>query len=421
MKKILIFIFIMLVVANIMFAQSIEQFNLSVKENSIVPIYDSDANGNRYGIKYKELRDTLVGNNLSYNLGGLHNLRAIVGKTRYTSNYVGNILVLGDSEIANPDVFVAHLKNKFDNEFGEAYGGYCSVDYNALEGLVPNSWGGAVVDHHDYNGIDGSTVKINTVSDSFGLFMNYAFKQSRPDRLIFFYKTSPTGGSFSYKIRRDNTPVLTHSGTISTTGAVGVGVLVMDGLDTTGSYGHQQFIVNSNGDGDIIGLGYQATTNVKSSIIINKAGRGGWSAETYWKDIIKDTIALKQIESINPKLLCFYLGSNDTNYPDSTQYKDLDTMINIIHTKLPYCSILLITPSDVVATSEIVSTIEQLEKKQRILCDKYREFVSQVSIRRILGDIDSATQNGLVGDGVHDSILGGKIAADWIYSEIIKH
>ena len=43
----------------------------------------------------------------------------------------------------------------------------------------------------------------------------------------------------------------------------------MDGLDTTGGYGHQQFIVNSNGDGDVIGLGYQATTNVKSSIIIN--------------------------------------------------------------------------------------------------------------------------------------------------------
>lgn len=87
--------------------------------------------------------------------------------------------------------------------------------------------------------------------------------------------------------------------------AARAGVLVMDGLDTTGGYGHQQFIVNSNGDGDVIGLGYQATTNVKSSIIINKAGRGGWSAETYWKEIIKDTIALKQIELINPKLLCW--------------------------------------------------------------------------------------------------------------------
>ena len=396
-------------------AQSIEQKKDTIIGNPEFALHSSDAIGNRSVIRYDKLTDTISGNNLTYNLAGLTSLRVMLAKVKYSTNYQGNIIIIGDSETESPTIFVDYFKDKFDIDFGEAYAGYGSVN-GGLEGFTPfNSTG--TFNNLDFNSISGRSIDLVNVGDSCNIFFNYAYKQSRPDALKVLYKTCSTCGTFDYKVWRDNTATISHSGSVNTNGALGVGELLLTGLDTTGGFGHQHLVITANTANETI-YGYQAITTVKNSIQINKIGRGGWSAENYWEEVINNDIAFAQLDSLNPNLICIMLGSNDTNFDDTVHFNRMSSIINKIHTKLPNVSILLITPSDVVPASELVSTIEELEKVQKKLCDKYRDFVGQISIRRILGTIDNNYYNGTTSDGVHDSVLGGKINADFIYNAI---
>lgn len=400
------------------FAQ-IEYLKDTIVWNPLFALYSSNNLGHRYTTSYDDLTYTASGGNLNYNLGGLHSARVMHWKAKYEPNYVGNIVIIGDSETESPTIFVDYFKNKYDTDYGEAYAGYASVN-GGLEGFAPYNSNG-VFNNFDFNSISGRSIDLINIGDSCNVYLNYAYKQSRPDALKIFYKTCPTCGSFDYKIWRDNTPTISHSGTINSSSSItGVGELILTGLDTTGAYGHQHLTITSVNSNVSTIYGYQAITAVKNSIQINKIGRGGWSATNEWVDVINNDLAMSQLIKLNPNLICIMLGSNDTNFPAMLHYNEMCSIIDKIHLNLPNVSILLITPSDVIPASEITCTIEDLERMQRKLCDKYKDFVGQISIRRILGTISDNYYNGTTLDGVHDSPSGGKINADYIYSNITR-